>query len=49
MRCAYCREKIDDEPVWRNNQPYCSEECAKLALSEEEEEFEEEEGEEQDF
>jgi len=50
MRCAYCGEKIEDEPVWRENEPYCSEECADLATTEEEEEeeWEEEEEEEED-
>ena len=40
MRCAYCGEKIEDEPVWREDEPYCSEECADLATAEEEEEEE---------
>ncbi len=51
MRCAYCGEKIDGEPIWKNNQPYCSEECYELASSEEEEseEMEEEEEGEEEF
>jgi len=48
MRCSYCGEKIELEPVWKNNKPYCSEECVELALSEEED-FEEGESEEEDF
>jgi endogenous inhibitor of DNA gyrase (YacG/DUF329 family) len=48
MRCAYCGEKIEDEPVWREDEPYCSKECADLATTEEEWEEEEEEEEEEE-
>ena len=48
MRCVYCGEKIEDEPVWREDEPYCSKECADLATTEEEWEEEEEEEEEEE-
>jgi len=48
MRCAWCGEKIEDEPVWRKNKPYCSDECAEMDTDENEEEEKQEEEEEED-
>jgi hypothetical protein len=43
MRCAWCGEKIEEDPVWKDDKPYCSQECADMGSTEEEEEEEEEE------
>lgn len=49
MRCASCGEKIEDDPVWRNDKAYCCQDCADMGESEEEEEkVEEEEEKEED-
>jgi Fe-S-cluster-containing dehydrogenase component len=48
MKCTWCGERIEDEPVWKKNKPYCSEECVEMELSEEEEKKEEEEEEEEE-
>lgn len=42
MKCTSCGEKIKGKPVWVDDDPYCSEECAGT-ISEEDEEFEKEE------
>jgi len=43
MRCAGCGQTIKGEPLWVDNQVYCSEECAEeFTYDEEEEEWEEE-------
>ena len=47
MKCASCGEKIKGDPVWKDDEPYCSEECADMGPFEEEEEDEEEEEEKQ--
>jgi len=46
MNCASCGEKIKGDPVWRDEKPYCSEECADIGPFDEEEGEEEEEYEE---
>ena len=48
MRCASCGEEITGDPVWRDHDPYCCEECADVGpfdedMEECEEELEEEE------
>jgi len=43
MRCASCGIKIEDDPVWRGDDIYCSEECADIGTMEQEEEYEEKE------
>jgi hypothetical protein len=43
MKCASCGEKIKGEPVWRDNEPYCCEECADIGPFDYEEEEEERE------
>jgi len=47
MRCASCGEKIEEDPVWRNDKAYCCQDCADMGESEEEEEKVEEEEEEE--
>jgi predicted nucleic acid-binding Zn ribbon protein len=47
MNCASCGDKIKGEPIWKDDEAYCSEECADMGpldedLEEEEEEEEEE-------
>jgi endogenous inhibitor of DNA gyrase (YacG/DUF329 family) len=41
MKCASCGEIIKGDPVWRDEKPYCSEECADIGPFDEEEEEEE--------
>ena len=51
MKCASCGKKIKGKPVWRDDQPYCSDECADrgpIEEEEKEEEWEEEEEKEED-
>jgi len=43
MNCASCGDKIKGEPIWLEDEPYCSQECADLGPVEEDEEYEEEE------
>ncbi len=44
MKCASCQEKIKGDPVWRDDEPYCSDECADMGpIEEEERDWEEEE------
>jgi len=43
MKCASCGDEIKGGAVWRDDQPYCSEECADVGPGEEEEEEEDEE------
>jgi hypothetical protein len=43
MRCASCGEKIEGTPIWREDEAYCSEDCADLETIEDEYEDEEEE------
>jgi hypothetical protein len=43
MNCASCGDKIKGEPIWLDDEPYCSQECADLGPVEEDEEYEEEE------
>ena len=43
MRCAWCKEMIDGDPVKKDDKAYCSQECADMDSEEEEEEEEEEE------
>jgi hypothetical protein len=44
MQCASCGEKIKGKPVWKDDKPYCSDECADMGPIEgEEEDLEEEE------
>ena len=43
MRCAWCKEMIDGDPVHRSDKAYCSQECADMDSEEQEEEEEEEE------
>ncbi len=30
MRCASCGEIIEGAPIWRDDEAYCSEECAEI-------------------
>jgi hypothetical protein len=46
MMCASCGDKIKGDPVWMDDEVYCSEECADMGPVEEEEPEEEEEEEE---
>jgi len=46
MKCASCGEEIEGKPIWKDDKPYCSEECADMESMEEEEEKEDEEEEE---
>jgi len=46
MKCASCGVRIKSGAVWRDEQPYCSDECADMGPiegEEKEEEWEEEE------
>jgi NAD-dependent SIR2 family protein deacetylase len=45
MKCSSCGENIKGEPVWKDDEPYCSEECAE-AGSFDEEDYDEDEDEE---
>ncbi len=45
MRCTWCGEKIEDDPVWKKDKPYCSEECEEMDTDEGEDEEKEEENE----
>ena len=47
MKCASCGDKIKGDPVWMDDEAYCSEECADMGPVEEEEPEEEEEEEEE--
>jgi hypothetical protein len=43
MKCASCGEEIMGDLVWRDDDPYCCEECADIGpLDDEQEEFKEE-------
>jgi hypothetical protein len=46
MKCAWCGERIEDKPIWKNDKPYCSQDCVDMDQDEEEEEIEDEEEEE---
>ena len=48
MRCYFCGEKIEDEPVWKKDKSYCSEECAEMDVDEDEEKEEEKDNEEEE-
>jgi hypothetical protein len=48
MRCNFCGEKIEDEPIWKKDKAYCSEECAEMDLVEDEEKEEENDFEEEE-
>ncbi|MGB8657303.1 MAG: hypothetical protein WCE90_05905 [Candidatus Zixiibacteriota bacterium] len=48
MHCASCGDKIKGEPIWKDDEPYCSEECANMGPLDEDEELEEEEEEEEE-
>ncbi len=48
MNCASCGDKIKGEPIWVEDEPYCSEECADMGPLDEDEEFDEEEEEEEE-
>jgi hypothetical protein len=48
MKCASCGEKIKGKPEWRDDKPYCSDECADMGPTEEEEKEWKEEEEEED-
>jgi hypothetical protein len=48
MRCTWCGEKIEDDPVWKKDKPYCSEECAEMDTDEDEEKEEENDDENED-
>lgn len=42
MKCASCGTRIKGDPVWVDDEPYCSEECAGMEPSDDEEiEYEE--------
>ena len=41
MKCAWCREVIEGEPVWSNDKAYCSDECSNIDSTEAEEDIEE--------
>jgi len=41
LKCASCGEEIKGDPVWKDEKPYCSEECADIGPFDEEEEEEE--------
>lgn len=44
VKCAWCGETINSDPVWRDEELYCSDECADMGpFEEEEEKWEEEE------
>ncbi len=30
MKCACCGEIIEGDPIWADDMPYCSEECAEI-------------------
>jgi hypothetical protein len=47
MKCASCGDKIKGDPVWMDDEAYCSEECADMGPVEEEEPEEEEKEEEE--
>ena len=48
MRCASGGEKIEGAPIWRDDEAYCSEECAEIEAMDDDFEDEGEECEEDD-
>ncbi len=48
MKCASCGDKIKGEPIWIDDDPFCSEECADIGPMDDDDEFEEEEEEEEE-
>ena len=42
MRCTSCGEKIECDPIWKEDEACCSEECAEMGLLEDDDEDEEE-------